>query len=115
VHSCHNDKDLQYIDDSVEFRLRVAFFTQNDAECRPPSFLVCVVVKFGRKGERHAVRRAIRRRDSGMFFERFAEGLSVEREPAGNDRREILHTAVGDAKLNHRLEFFRTVMAPRIA
>jgi len=50
-----------------------------------------------------------------MFFERFAEGLSVEREPAGNDRREILHTAVGDAKLNHRLEFFRTAMAPRIA
>ena len=51
-----------------------------------------------------------------MFFERFAEGLSVEREPAGNDpQREILHTAVGDAKLNHRLEFFRTAMALRIA
>jgi len=30
-------------------------------------------------------------------------------------RREILHTAVGDAKLNHRLEFFRTAMALRIA
>jgi len=50
-----------------------------------------------------------------MFFERFAEGLAVEREPAGKDPQEILHTVVGDAKLNHRLEFFRSAMAPRIA
>jgi len=28
---------------------------------------------------------------------------------------EILHTGAGDAKLNHRLEFFRAAMAPRVA
>jgi hypothetical protein len=76
-----------------------------------------VVVKFGRKGERHAVRRQFGAAIQECFSNRFAEGLAVGREPAGKDLQivEILHTGAGDAKLNHRLEFFRAAMAPRVA
>ena len=103
-------------DDRVEFRLcHVGCILC--AERRPLFFLVCVVAKFGRKSERHAVRRQFGASIQECFSNLFGEGLAIEREPAGKDPQivEIIRTAVGNAKLNHRLDFFRAAIAPRVA